>query len=122
MIAILNRVAHLLMQMFPGFGGARRPVDVGFARTGVERRPPPTSCAGFIWTQTLLANLRAISRRTACEDEIPNYSTPHILAFCFLTIPLGNRILHIIKDCKNTLVKPQNIIQFIRCKILCPDY
>ena len=80
MIAILNRVAHLLMQMFPGIGGMT-----------------PTSCASFVWTQTLLANLRAISRRTACEDEIPNYSTPHILAFCFLTIPLGNRILHIIK-------------------------
>ena len=39
MIAILNRVAHLLMQMFPGIGGMT-----------------PTSCAGFVWTQTLLAN------------------------------------------------------------------
>ena len=50
MIAILNRVAHLFMQVFPGIGGMT-----------------PTSCAGFVWTQTLLANLRAISRRTACD-------------------------------------------------------
>ena len=42
MIAILNRVAHLLMQMFPGIGGMT-----------------PTSCAGFVWTQTLLAALRS---------------------------------------------------------------
>ena len=60
MIAILNRVAHLLMQMFPGIGGMT-----------------PTSCAGFVWTQTLLANLRAISRRTACEDETKTNFTPH---------------------------------------------
>ena len=27
----------------------------------------PTGYAGFVWTQTLLANLRAISQRTACK-------------------------------------------------------
>ncbi len=66
-IAIFNRVAHLLMQMFPGIGVH----DV--RGTSVLHRPersgdgPQQASAGFVWTQTLLANLCELSRGTACE-------------------------------------------------------
>ena len=49
---------------FKGIGGARRPVDVCSARTGVERRLPQQAKMHLVYTGALLANLQKMKGRT----------------------------------------------------------